>query len=138
MKLLLQRENCGKDYTRGRLFINGIFECYTLEDTDRKMEDGGEKVYGGTCIPRGTYSIDVTLSNRFKRRLPILKNVPGFEGIRIHPGNTAADTEGCILVGVKDDSREDKVLMSRVTFDGLFGRIEKALLRSEKITIEIV
>lgn len=138
MKLLLRRENCAENYTRGRLFIDGVFECWTMEDTDRFMENGGEKIYGKTCIPRGEYEVIVTMSNRFKRRLPLLKDVPGFEGIRIHPGNTSLDTEGCILVGVKDDTREDRVLMSRVTFDGVFSRIDSALSRDEKVTIEIV
>lgn len=138
MKLLLRRENCAENYTRGRLFIDGVFECWTMEDTDRFMESGGEKIYGKTCIPRGEYEVIVTMSNRFKRRLPLLKDVPGFEGIRIHPGNTAQDTEGCILVGVKDDAREDRVLMSRVTFDGVLSRIDSALSRNEKVMIEIV
>jgi hypothetical protein len=72
---------------------------YTLEDTDRKLEEGGEKVAGQTCIPRGRYRITLTMSNRFKRILPLLNDVPQFSEIRIHAGNTPADTEGCIIVG---------------------------------------
>jgi len=141
MKLELKRLKFGEDYTIGRLSLDGRFLCYTLEDKVREVI--GEpvsnwKVQNQTAIPVGVYPVIITMSARFKVRLPLLMDVPGFSGIRIHTGNSSKDTEGCILVGVKDDNNEGKVLMSRVTFDGVFGRIEKALLRSEKVTIEIV
>jgi hypothetical protein len=94
MELLLKRLHKTDESTIGELSINGKFECYTLEDVERK-----EKIYGKTAIPKGTYNVVMTMSNRFKIVLPLLLNVPNFEGVRIHAGNTAKDTEGCILLG---------------------------------------
>jgi hypothetical protein len=135
MKLLLERVTMTDKSTIGRLYINGVFECFTLEDRDRKLEDGGEKVFGETAIPRGTYPILVTFSNRFKEELPILKGVPQFEGIRIHPGNFAKDTEGCILPG--SGVGTDMVLNSRAAFSKLFHKIDAALNGGEEVSITI-
>ena len=103
MKLHLQRTERGDCYTMGRLAIDGVAFCDTLEPTDRHLEAATmrpeQKVFGQTAIPTGTYPVVLTYSPRFKRTLPLLKNVPHFEGIRIHTGNTSADTAGCILVG---------------------------------------
>jgi len=99
--------------------IDGVFECYTLEDVVRPA---GEKVYGQTAIPPGRYRIQLTMSNRFKTVLPLLENVPNFEGVRIHPGNTAADTDGCILVGQSKTS--NSIGGSRAAFDRLFARLQ--------------
>ncbi|MCI1005197.1 DUF5675 family protein [Herbaspirillum sp. C7C8] len=129
MKLLLQREPSTKKSTAGKLFIDGQFECYTLEDVVRAR---GVKVYGQTAIPAGTYQVLLTQSPRFKRVLPLLLNVPGFEGIRIHPGNKAEDTDGCILVG--DAPAPDWLGQSKVAFDRLFTKLR---LTTEPITIEI-
>ena len=105
MKLHLQRTERGDRYTMGRLAIDGEPFCDTLEPTDRHLEAATmrpeQKVFGQTAIPTGTYPVVLTYSPRFKRTLPLLKNVPHFEGIRIHPGNSAADTSGCILVGCR-------------------------------------
>ena len=101
MKLDLQRTERGDRYTMGRLAIDGEPFCDTLEPTDRHLEAATmrpeQKVFGQTAIPTGSYPVVLTYSPRFKRTLPLLKNVPHFEGI--HPGNTSADTAGCILVG---------------------------------------
>ena len=94
-------------YTISRLYVNGeLFGCNALEDADRGLrqdmqleEIKKKKVYGQTAIPRGSYECVYTYSNRFKKMLPLLKDVPGFDGIRIHSGNSAKDTDGCILVG---------------------------------------
>lgn len=100
MNLILHREKLLSDRTIGRLSDEDSFmSFYTLEDEDRRLEDGRIKVPGKTCIPRGCYRIQLTMSNRFKRILPILLDVPQFTGIRIHSGNTPADTEGCIIIG---------------------------------------
>ena len=103
MKLHLQRTERGDRYTMGRLAIDGEPFCDTLEPTDRHLEAATmrpeQKVFGQTAIPTGSYPVVLTYSPRFKRTLPLLKNVPHFEGIRIHPGNSATDTSGCILVG---------------------------------------
>lgn len=137
MKLRLQRSVMSGGFTIGKLYIDGKYYCDTLEDTDRMLEDHPHaKVYGETAIPRGTYDVIITMSNRFRRELPLLKNVPGFEGIRIHPGNGPQDTEGCILVGTLND-RGDRVVMSRVTFDGLFKILDKAYHTNDLITITV-
>ena len=103
MKLHLQRTERGDRYTMGRLAIDGVAFCDTLEPTDRHLDAATmrpeQKIYGQTAIPTGTYPVVLTYSPRFKRTLPLIQDVPHFEGIRIHPGNTSADTAGCILVG---------------------------------------
>jgi hypothetical protein len=135
MKLLLVRDPGGERCTHGKLYVNGVFECFTLEDKDRKLEKGGEKVYGQTAIPRGTYEVIVNFSQRFKRDLPLLLNVAGFSGVRIHAGNTSEDTEGCILVG---SSRGDqRVNNSRVAFNKLFDQLDEAYAANEAISLEI-
>jgi hypothetical protein len=102
MKLRLIRERSGARSTIGVLFVDGRFFSWTLEDIVREKPGqpvAAWKVPGATAIPVGTYGLQVTLSARFKRMLPLLQGVPGFEGVRMHRGNTAEDTEGCIIVG---------------------------------------
>ena len=96
MELKLVRDVYTKKSTRGLLIAESCFFCYTLEDVTRAA--GSVKVPGLTSIPAGRYEVVITYSNRFKRMMPLLLNVPGFEGIRIHGGNTSEDTEGCIIV----------------------------------------
>lgn len=119
MELRVKRKFFGENYTIGELLIDGEYFCDTLEDTVRPFGKNGEgKIAGQTAIPIGTYRVAMTYSQRFKRVLPQVLNVPFFEGIRIHPGNTAEDTHGCILVG--KNSEKGKVLESKATFDRLF------------------
>ena len=99
---ILTRIQCDSDVTIGELTIGSHRVCFTCEDVERP---GQAKIFGATAIPRGRYKIERTFSNRFQHTTPQLMNVPGFDGIRIHPGNTAADTEGCILPGLE---RRDK------------------------------
>jgi len=120
MKLQLIRKTFGAESTLGELYCDGQFECFTLEDTVRPV-----KIPGATAIPAGTYQVVVTLSQRFGRELPLLLNVPDFEGVRIHPGNRPQDTEGCILVGRTKGA--DFVGESRLAFDALFPRIQAAV-----------
>ena len=94
MEILLKRIHKTDNSTIGELSIDGKFQCYVLEDIERDV-----KVKGKTAIPKGKYQIVITMSNRFKIELPLLLNVPNFEGVRIHAGNTAKDTEGCLLLG---------------------------------------
>ena len=121
MELTLKRVALKDTYTIGRLYVDGEYFCDTLED---KVRPDGIKVYGETAIPAGTYKVVITYSNRFKRLLPLLQNVPMFEGIRIHPGNTSADTHGCLLVGI--NTEKGKITQSKITFEKLFKLLEKA------------
>ena len=110
MEFILYRDVFEKDYTLGRLSVDGRPLGYTCEDTDRKLEDGlDQKIPGRTAIPRGRYRIRLSMSKRFGRIMPEIMNVPAFTGIRIHGGNTHLDTEGCPLLGrhrTKDGVRE--------------------------------
>ena len=134
MKLTLKRLRPDAACTIGRLFVDGTPFCFTLEDYMRPP--GSPKVPGQTAIPAGTYGVIVTHSPHFDRDLPLLVNVPGFEGVRIHPGNVASDTEGCILVGM--DKGADSIGRSRLAFDALFPKIVAALARGELVSIEVV
>ncbi len=139
MHITVTRKHRTAKATIGELSINGKFECYTCEDFDRDhnrdgdlLDKGEQKVMGKTAIPAGTYSVIINMSTRFKRMMPLLLGVPNFTGVRIHPGNTAEDTEGCILVG-KNRSL-DFVGESRKAYTKLF---EKMLLEKDPITITI-
>jgi hypothetical protein len=129
MDVNVKRLEFSEESTVGELSINGEFECYTLEDKVRPV-----KIKGKTAIPAGRYEVIINFSQRFQRQLPLLLKVPDFEGVRIHPGNTAANTEGCILVG--ETKEENFVGHSRLAFDRLFEKL-KIASRTEKIFIEI-
>lgn len=131
MNIKVERKWCGPTCTIGVLSVNGTDEMFTLEDTERM-----EKVYGETAIPKGVYNVTITHSPRFKKDLPLIENVPGFEGVRIHPGNTAEDTEGCILVG--KTKGPESVGKSREAFNDLFKEIRGAIDRGEQVILEIV
>lgn len=127
MILRLIREPSIEGATLGCLFVEGHFAAFTLEDEIR--ERPGEpvaswKVPGQTAIPAGRYRVIVTPSHRFQRPLPLVVDVPGFEGIRIHPGNSVHDSSGCILVG--RDRAPGRVLQSRIAFETLFPQIARA------------
>lgn len=130
MNLLLIRQTFTERSTIGELSVDGTFECYVLEDVARPV-----KIKGKTCIPAGRYKIIIAPSNRFKRNLPRLLDVPGFAGILIHPGNKAEDTEGCLLVG--QTRSPDFVGQSRAAFGALFPKLQGALKRGQEISIEI-
>lgn len=123
----------------GKMYIDNTFECYTLEDTDRKLENGGKKVQNFTCIPRGKYKVTWNHSAHFNKDMPQILDVPQFEGVRIHGGNSDVDTEGCILVGalnVKED--DDWIASSKVAVDKLYPKIRDAVKAGKTVTIEIV
>lgn len=130
MKIRVERNICNASCTIGEMTVDQMFECYTLEDAIRE-----EKIKGETAIPAGTYEVVITFSNRFQRDLPLLKEVPNFEGIRIHPGNTNADTEGCILVG--RNHTDKTVTESRAAFNTLFAKIQQALNDGDTVSLEI-
>lgn len=131
IKLTLKRIAFQNNYTIGKLLINGDYFCDVLEDKVRGLSSDMTaeqiakiKVHSQTAIPIGTYKITLTYSNRFKKILPLLNDVPGFEGIRIHSGNTSADTEGCLLVG--QNKVKGQVINSRDTFNKLMSKIQDA------------
>lgn len=126
MKITIKRNPSSEHSTQGTLYVDGKVECFTLEDVVREC-----KIDGCTAIPAGTYKVVINYSNRFKRLLPLLLDVPNYTGVRIHAGNTDKDSRGCVLVG--DSPRLDFVGNSRVAFDRLFAKMEKA----KDITIEI-
>jgi len=131
LELLRHPEWSTEESTEGEMFVNDQWECYTLEDVVRQ----GPKMPGKTAIPEGTYGVIINHSKHFSKDLPLLINVPDFEGVRIHSGNTSNDTEGCILVG---QSREkDFIGRSRAAFQMLFGKIRFALDSGEHVTITI-
>jgi len=102
MILKLERIHFGETFTIGKIFNGRDFVCFTLEDKVREVEGkpvAEWKVYAKTAIPKGYYPVKVTMSNRFKRELPLLEGVEGFSGVRIHTGNTSEHTEGCLIVG---------------------------------------
>lgn len=139
MKLLLERIQLDADVTIGALSADGDFLAWTCEDTVRGNGDPATvdqwKVKGQSAIPFGTYKVDVTMSARFGKLLPILLDVPGFEGIRIHPGNTAADTDGCILPGRMRLAKS--VGQSQLAFADVFDRICEARRHGEPVSIEV-
>lgn len=140
MKLTLKRIALRPTYTIGKLYIDDVYFCDTIEDTVRDINKNGKfdneekKVHSKTAIPYGTYEIKWTYSPRFKKYTPQLMNVPSFEGIRIHAGNTSADTEGCLILG--ENKQVGKVLNSRATINKFYPIIKKACFK-EKVTIEI-
>lgn len=134
MELKLNRIFLGSSATIGELLVNDKHLCDTLED---RVRPEGEKVYGKTAIPEGTYEVKLTHSPRFKRILPEILNVPNFSGIRIHTGNSSKDTEGCILVGTWDGEKEDWISDSRTAFEKLMSLLQKAEDKKESITITI-
>lgn len=141
MNIQLKRIAKKETYTIGKLYINGVYFCDTIEDKDRGLNQAmsindikKKKVYGETAIPTGTYKLVIDYSNRFKKNMAHILNVPGYEGIRIHTGNSAKDSLGCIIVG--KNKVVGKVIESRDTYNQLFPILQKAFKEGEiKITI---
>ena len=129
MKILIKRLHRTDKSTIGELSIDGVFECYTLEDVERDV-----KIKSETAIQKGVYKCVITYSNRFKKYMPLLLNVPNFKGIRIHTGNTNNDTEGCILVG--NNRGLDFISNSRIAYNNLLEKLKKAE-KKEEIIIHI-
>ena len=142
MELRLERKYRNNNYCIDKLYINGKYFSDVLEDPDRGLTDTMSleeikkiKIKGNTCIPYGTYNVTITYSPRFKKNLPLLNDVKGFDGIRIHSGNKPQDTEGCLLPGF--NKVKGQVIDSRVTTDKLIAQIQQALNKGEKVTITI-
>jgi hypothetical protein len=143
MELQLKREIFTDISTIGSLTIDGKFECYILEDKDRGINNTltleqilRVKVYGKTAIPYGRYEVDWTMSARFKVFMPILLNVVGYSGIRIHKGNTEVDSLGCLLCGTRKLS--NRITESTIATNKLYAKIEAAKKQGQRIYITIV
>jgi hypothetical protein len=131
VELTVQRKIFTTKSTIGELYIDGVFECYILEDTVRGP---GVKVPGQTAIPAGTYEVVIDMSNHFKRMMPHLLDVPMFEGIRMHWGNKSEDTEGCLLMGKTEG--KDFIGHSVEEFNQFFPKLEEGL-KDGKVYITI-
>lgn len=130
LELTLCRRDRNAERTIGMLYVNGVWKYYTCEDAERKV-----KVAGQTAIPHGRYRVTVTHSPRFNRQMPLLLEVPGFEGVRIHSGNMAGDTDGCILVG--RGRATNTITDSRSATAELQATIEKAIADGQDVYIQI-
>lgn len=140
MRLTLKRIANKKTYCIGKLYINGKYFCDTLEDVDRGLDSTMTeeeikkiKVKSETAIPTGIYKIILNYSPKFKKVMPLITNVKGYSGVRIHTGNSAKDTEGCLLVG--KNTVVGRLTESRKMYDALFKRLQQK--GSNDITIEI-
>ena len=133
MKIKLVRKKGTAGFTEGRLYIDDEFECFTVEDAERVV-----KIQNVTAIPKGEYPITISMSNRFKKMLIEVQNVPNFTGVRIHSGNSSKDTEGCIIVGsINDKDDDDWVSGSRVAYDRLHKKVKQALSAKHTVTLEV-
>lgn len=138
MEITLKRIAKKDKYTIGKLYINGSYFCDTIEDKDRGLTQSMSlsqiqktKVKDSTAIPTGTYNVLWTYSPRFKKMMPLVDNVPGFSGIRIHSGNTAQDTSGCIIPG--ENKVVGKVINSKAIVNKLYPLIKNACAKEKVI-----
>lgn len=156
MQLTVKRSYRGNDYTVGHLYVDGKFFCDTMEDTDRGLNQRmpltqikSIKIKGKTCIPYGTYAVSMDIQSpkysnytkypyalAVKGKMPRVMDVPGFEGVLIHPGTTANDTEGCLLVG--ENKVKGKLINSQITWKKLCKMLLEASNKKEKITISYI
>ena len=143
MKILLKRRYLGPEYTIGSLFIDGVYLCDTIEDKvrdlnrDGDLNDPGEgKVFAETAIPYGEYKIELSMSPKFKRVLPMVLNVKHFTGIRFHKGRTAKHSHGCILPG--ENKAKGQVLYSEKYEMLLIEKMLDATRAGENKIIEII
>lgn len=142
MKIDIIRKEFSEISTIGDMLIDGVFFCFTLEDKDRQRQADGSiikwehynKIYGQTAIPYGSYNLITNYSNRFKRIMPLIENVPSFSGIRIHSGATDKDTEGCPLIGFKKSA--GSISQSKLAFVAFMQQLTKGL-KAGKVRIEI-
>lgn len=138
MKILLKRIALKEEYTIGHMYIDGKYFCDVIEDKvrdknkDGKFDFGEKKVDGATAIPYGCYVVRVSYSPKFRRMLPMLLDVPYFTGIRIHRGNTAKDSAGCLIVG---ENKEVGKVINSTKYE---VELTEILKREDFVTIEIV
>lgn len=139
IRIIVKRIAKKDTYTIGKMYINGEYFCDTLEDKDRGLSDNQslayitlKKIWGETAIPIGTYKVILNYSNKFKKIMPLLLGVKGYEGIRIHNGQNESHTQGCILVG--ENKIKGQLINSRATFDKLMAILNAS--EDVKMTIE--
>ena len=147
MKLDVVRTQFGKDATNGMLFIDGVFECYTLEDEMRDV-----KVYGETAIPEGTYPVEFRKEGGFHQRYSAryknahygmleIKNIPNFKWVLFHSGNTDENSAGCVLVGDTqqdlDVSKDGFIGSSRNAYKKMYDKIAVPMVNGEKVMVTI-
>lgn len=131
----LVRDDAHPLRTFGKWFVDGVYLAETLEDTDRDLESGGVKVPGKTAIPRGRYHMRLSISSRFRKVMPEIFTVPGFTGVRVHGGNTEANTEGCPLLGsVREATR---ISNCAGVNQRLINLMEAAEARGEEIWLDV-
>ena len=142
MEIRVKRIARKDGYTIGKMYINGAYFCDTLEDTDRGLKSTmseeeilSKKRKGITAIPTGEYDVILTFSPKFKRVLPLLLNVPGYQYIRVHHGNLPSSTDGCLLVG--ENKIKGQIINSRATLERLMSVLLECEKKKEKVTITI-
>ena len=142
MEIRVKRIARKDGYTIGKMYINGAYFCDTLEDTDRGLNSTmsvdeilTKKHKGITAIPIGEYDVILTFSPKFKRVLPLLLNVPGYQYIRVHHGNLPSSTDGCLLVG--ENKVKGQIINSRATLERLMSVLLECEKKKEKVTITI-
>ena len=134
MNIVITRKYYTSKSTVGEMVVDGKFECYTLEDVVRVF-----KIFGSTAIPMGCYNVALTYSPRFGKTMPLIEDVRGFTGVRIHCGNKAEDTEGCILVGANyNPQKPDWISSSKDAYVDLYEKLIAAASNEEHITLEII
>lgn len=135
MRIRVKREPSSRSSTASYVYVDGVWFCFGMEDVVREVP-GTEvwtwKIPGETAIPRGTYEVKITPSNRFKRDMIQFMSVPGFEGIRVHNGKGPESTEGCLLVSSSSEFNYDKTAMHE-----LEALVKNALDRGEPVTVEV-
>jgi hypothetical protein len=138
MTIYMVRDDCTEKRTLGTMTFPDGFICQTLEDPVR----AGVKVMGDTAIPSGTFQVTITRSKRFQKMLPLLNNVPGFGGVRIHPGNGIGDTSGCVLVGTQrgafSEGADQTIVRSKEAMEQVQRRIAAAIANGEQVWLDIV
>ena len=139
MTIFMVRDDCTEKRTLGTMTFSDGHVVQTLEDPVRPA---GVKVMGDTAIPSGTYKVTITRSKRFQKMLPLVHNVPGFGGVRIHPGNGIGDTSGCVLVGTQrgtfSEGADQTIVRSKEAMEQVQSRIAAALANTEQVWLDIV
>lgn len=138
MEIKVIRHTLTSDYTVGKLYINDAYMCDTIEDRYRKIEKKEDKVYGVTAIPHGRYPVILDYSSKYSKLMPHILDVPYFEGIRIHSGNSDEDSLGCIIVGeYVPGVAGGWVKNSRIAYSKVFAKLKQASDKGERIFITI-